>query len=57
MLENGVKQQEEYYRKAMSDLTKQHKEHFQAIFKRNEETERSFMVNVGTSCSQKKKKK
>ncbi|KAJ3416526.1 hypothetical protein HDV05_001263 [Chytridiales sp. JEL 0842] len=44
MMENGARQQEEYYRKAISDLQKQHKEHLQAIFKRNEETEKSFQL-------------
>ncbi|KAJ3191847.1 hypothetical protein HK101_007350 [Irineochytrium annulatum] len=43
MLEMGAMQQEEYYRKNLADLTKQHTEQLQAIFRRNEETERAFL--------------
>ncbi|KAJ3107545.1 hypothetical protein HDU97_003850 [Phlyctochytrium planicorne] len=44
MLEMGAMQQEEYYKKNLADLTKQHTEHLQAIFRRNEETERAFLA-------------
>ncbi|KAJ3218223.1 hypothetical protein HDU67_006332 [Dinochytrium kinnereticum] len=44
MLEMGAVQQEEYYRKNLADLTKQHTEQLQAIFRRNEETEKAFLA-------------
>ncbi|KAI8848736.1 ras guanine nucleotide exchange factor domain-containing protein [Chytridium lagenaria] len=44
MLEMGALQQEEYYRKNLADLTKQHTEQLQAIFRRNEETEKAFLA-------------
>ncbi|TPX37441.1 hypothetical protein SmJEL517_g00744 [Synchytrium microbalum] len=43
MLENASLQQEEYYRKNLSDVIRQHSEELQAAFKRNEETESSLM--------------
>ena len=43
MLGNASLQQEEYYRKNLSDVIRQHSEELQAAFKRNEETESSLM--------------
>jgi len=45
MLENAAGQQEEYYRKNVADLTKQHTEQLEAIFRRNQETENAFLVS------------
>ncbi|KAJ3092462.1 hypothetical protein HK102_007086 [Quaeritorhiza haematococci] len=44
MLEQAALQQEEYYRENLADLTKQHMEQLQAIFRRNEETEKAFVA-------------
>ncbi|KAJ3112506.1 hypothetical protein HDU96_004486 [Phlyctochytrium bullatum] len=44
MVEVTAAQHEEYYRKNLADLTKQHTEQLQAIFRRNEETERAFLA-------------
>jgi len=45
VLESTAIQQEEYSRKSLADLTRQHTEHLQVILKRNEETEQAFLVN------------
>ncbi|TPX63113.1 hypothetical protein SpCBS45565_g06841 [Spizellomyces sp. 'palustris'] len=44
MFEHAAAQQDEYYRKNLADLTKQHNEQLQAIFRRNEETEKAFLA-------------
>ncbi|KAG4085764.1 ras GEF [Neocallimastix lanati (nom. inval.)] len=44
VLESTAIQQEEYSRKNLADLTKQHTEHLQVILKRNEETEKAFLA-------------
>ncbi|KAJ3023549.1 hypothetical protein HKX48_002422 [Thoreauomyces humboldtii] len=44
LFEYAAAQQDEYYRKNMADLTKQHNQQLQAIFRRNEETEKAFLA-------------
>ncbi|TPX55448.1 hypothetical protein PhCBS80983_g05300 [Powellomyces hirtus] len=44
LFEYAAAQQDEYYRKNMTDLTKQHNEQLQAIFRRNAETEKAFLA-------------
>ncbi|KAI9090515.1 ras guanine nucleotide exchange factor domain-containing protein [Phlyctochytrium arcticum] len=44
MFEHAAAQQDEYYRKNLADLSKQHNEQLQAIFRRNEETEKAFLA-------------
>eukprot|EP00833_Pecoramyces_ruminatium_P004342 jgi/Orpsp1_1/1178374/evm.model.c7180000065022.2 len=44
VLESTAIQQEEYSRKNIADITKQHTEHLQVILKRNEETEKAFLA-------------
>ncbi|KAJ3293067.1 hypothetical protein HK104_004763 [Borealophlyctis nickersoniae] len=44
LLENDLAHQEEYYRKNLADLTKQHTEQVRAIYRRNEETEKQFLA-------------
>ncbi|KAI8818638.1 ras guanine nucleotide exchange factor domain-containing protein [Fimicolochytrium jonesii] len=44
LFEYAAAQQDEYYRKNMADLTKQHHSQLQAIMRRSEETESSFMA-------------
>jgi len=46
VLESTALQQEEYSRKNLANLTKQHTEQLQVILKRNEETEKAFLVNI-----------
>ncbi|KAH6582192.1 hypothetical protein BASA61_008652 [Batrachochytrium salamandrivorans] len=43
VLETTAKQQEDYYKHNVAELTRQHKEQVQAIFKRAEESERAFL--------------
>ncbi|KAJ3321217.1 hypothetical protein HDU76_000130 [Blyttiomyces sp. JEL0837] len=43
-MESMMKQQEEFYRKNLNEISQQHTEQLQAIFKRNEETEKTFML-------------
>lgn len=45
VLESTAVQQEEYARRNLENLTKSHTEHLQIILKRNEETEKAFLVN------------
>ncbi|OUM68652.1 hypothetical protein PIROE2DRAFT_57967 [Piromyces sp. E2] len=44
VLESTALQQEEYSRKNLANLTKQHTEQLQVILKRNEETEKAFLA-------------
>ncbi|KAJ3178221.1 hypothetical protein HDU87_003773 [Geranomyces variabilis] len=44
LFEYAAAQQDEYYRTNMTDLTKQHNEQLQAIFRRNAETEKAFLA-------------
>lgn len=44
MLENAATQQDEYYRRNVADMTRQHNEQLQAIFRRHEETEVAFLA-------------
>ncbi|KAI8812363.1 ras guanine nucleotide exchange factor domain-containing protein [Cladochytrium replicatum] len=52
MVESAMSQQDEYYRKNLADITKQHTEQLQAIFRKNEENEQRFIVCVSLSSEQ-----
>ncbi|KAI8999981.1 ras guanine nucleotide exchange factor domain-containing protein [Gaertneriomyces semiglobifer] len=52
MLESAAAQQDEYYRKNLTDLTRQHSEQVQAIFRRNEETEKAFLAYQKTHADE-----